>query len=117
MELAKTELFYGHRLRHNRQPKAARQHLRDALQIFQQYDAAHFVQLVSAATNRKIAAQLFISHRAVEHHLRNIFARLEVRSRVELTRLADTKTSAHPDRWNRHTNRGGPPLRAINLCP
>ncbi|WP_393916567.1 AAA family ATPase [Halostreptopolyspora alba] len=45
-------------------------------------------ELVAAgATNREVAAQLYISPRTVEHHLRNIFDRLNVRSRVELSRL------------------------------
>ncbi|MQY02812.1 LuxR C-terminal-related transcriptional regulator [Actinomadura macrotermitis] len=45
-------------------------------------------RLVAAgATNREIAARLYLSHRTVEHHLSKIFARLEVRSRVELARL------------------------------
>jgi DNA-binding CsgD family transcriptional regulator len=39
------------------------------------------------ATNREIAAALFLSSRTVDHHMRNIFARLGIRSRVELTKL------------------------------
>ncbi|MEU6410796.1 AAA family ATPase [Microbispora sp. NPDC046933] len=51
----------------------------------QQFQIAGLV--AEGATNREVAARLFISPRTVEHHLRNIFARLGVRSRVELTRL------------------------------
>lgn len=40
--------------------------------------------VVDGRTNREIAERLALSRRTVEHHLRNIFVRLGVRSRVEL---------------------------------
>jgi DNA-binding CsgD family transcriptional regulator len=46
------------------------------------------VRLVAeGGTNRQVAQQLFLSPHTVNTHLRNSFSKLQVRSRVELTRL------------------------------
>jgi DNA-binding NarL/FixJ family response regulator len=42
-------------------------------------------ELVEAGrANREVAAQLFLGSRTIEAHLRNIYGKLDVRSRVEL---------------------------------
>ena len=51
----------------------------------QQLQIARLV--AGGATNREIAARLVISPRTVDGHLRNIFTRLGLRSRIELARL------------------------------
>jgi len=43
--------------------------------------------VADGATNREVAQQLHLSPRTVDHHLRNVFARLGIRSRTELARL------------------------------
>jgi DNA-binding CsgD family transcriptional regulator len=134
-ELARTELLFGARLRRARRPRAAREHLRTALRIFERYGAvpwtgqaraelraagdagpapdpetaaprtasgpgeppaltgltaqqAHIARMVAeGATNREIAARLLLSPRTIDHHLRNVFTRLGIRSRVELARM------------------------------
>ncbi|MFJ3160907.1 helix-turn-helix transcriptional regulator [Streptomyces kanasensis] len=60
---------------------------------------ARIARLVAeGATNREVAVRLSLSPRTVDHHLRNVFALLGVRSRVDLARLVDRAepAPAHP---------------------
>ncbi|MFD4179351.1 helix-turn-helix transcriptional regulator [Streptomyces anulatus] len=43
--------------------------------------------VAEGATNREVALRLSLSPRTVDHHLRNVFASLGIRSRTELARL------------------------------
>ncbi|WP_236710823.1 LuxR C-terminal-related transcriptional regulator, partial [Streptomyces sp. 150FB] len=45
--------------------------------------------VAEGATNREVALRLSLSPRTVDHHLRNVFATLGIRSRTELVRYLD----------------------------
>jgi DNA-binding CsgD family transcriptional regulator len=53
------------------------------------------VRLVSqGATDREVAEQLFLSGHTVNSHLRHVFAKLGIRSRVELARIAGERAAS-----------------------
>ncbi|MFK0168931.1 LuxR C-terminal-related transcriptional regulator [Streptomyces sp. NPDC090306] len=58
----------------------------------QQWRVARLV--AEGATNREVARALSVSARTVDYHLRNVFAALGVRSRVELARLVEQAEKA-----------------------
>ncbi|MEU5860357.1 MULTISPECIES: helix-turn-helix transcriptional regulator [unclassified Nonomuraea] len=43
--------------------------------------------VAEGAAGKAVAEQLFLGGRTVEHHLRDIFSKLGIRSRVELVRF------------------------------
>jgi DNA-binding CsgD family transcriptional regulator len=55
------------------------------------------VRLVAGgATNREVAEQLYLSPHTVNAHLRHVFTKLDIRSRVELARLAAERDASRP---------------------
>jgi DNA-binding CsgD family transcriptional regulator len=78
-ERARVELRASGQTARKRDPSARADLTAQELQI------ARFV--ADGLSNRDVAARLFLSPRTIDFHLRNIFRKLEISSRVELARL------------------------------
>ncbi|HEV2786268.1 MAG TPA: helix-turn-helix transcriptional regulator [Solirubrobacteraceae bacterium] len=52
------------------------------------------VLVTDRRTNREIAATLFLSDKTIESHLRNIFVKLGVSSRVDVARAVERESAA-----------------------
>ena len=125
-ERARTLLAFGRRLHRSRQRAAARDHLRTALEGFEQLKAVTWGRQAEAelraaggrrrtapddhaltpqelrvaaavrrgASNRDIEADLFLSPKTVEFHLRQIYRKLGVHSRTELVAVLAERDGA-----------------------
>ena len=112
LDQARTHLAYGEWLRRTQRRLDAREHLRRALEFFndvhaelrasgetaRKRDPSTLVQLTpmelkvaqlvsSGLSNKEVAAQMWVSPRTVAFHLRNVFAKAGVSSRGELAQL------------------------------
>jgi DNA-binding CsgD family transcriptional regulator len=117
-ERARTQLFFGERLRRARRRVEARRQLRRALQTFDRLGAVPWADralaelkasgetarvrddsqrntltpqelqvalaLAEGRTTREAAAKLYVSPKTIEYHLRNVYDKLEIRSREQL---------------------------------
>jgi DNA-binding CsgD family transcriptional regulator len=78
-ERARTELRASGETARRRDPSTRERLTPQELQI------AHLVS--EGMTNREIGAQLFLSPRTIDYHLRKVFAKLQIASRADLVRL------------------------------
>jgi DNA-binding CsgD family transcriptional regulator len=78
-ERARAELRASGETARRRDPSTRDQLTPQELQI------AHLV--AEGMTNREIGAQLFLSPRTIDYHLRKVFAKLQIASRADLTRI------------------------------
>lgn len=78
-ERARAELRASGETARRRDPSTVDQLTPQELQI------ARFV--AQGLSNKEVAAQVFLSPRTVEHHLRHVFAKLGIKSRTQLARL------------------------------
>jgi DNA-binding NarL/FixJ family response regulator len=74
----------GHRTPKRRQPGAG-----DGLEALSARELEIARLVVERKTNPEIAAELFLSQKTIETHLRNAFRKLDVSSRVELARAVE----------------------------
>jgi ATP/maltotriose-dependent transcriptional regulator MalT len=89
-ERARTELRVSGETARRRDPSTLDQLTPQELQI------VRFVG--QGATNRDVAAQLFLSPRTIDYHLRQIFTKLGISSRAELIRLrVDERVGGEPE--------------------